>query len=82
MFFHAYLIVFDHNLSQVYAMHIEINKYHLFTLRIHTIILSKGRKVMYELVMLKSKLSLTVHPFLQYATSTNSCTSSSTCYID
>jgi hypothetical protein len=37
-------------------MHLEINKYRLFTLRIHTIILSKGGKVMHELVMLNSKL--------------------------
>ena len=37
-------------------MYLEINKYHLFTLRIHTTILSKGGNVMYELVNLNSKL--------------------------
>jgi hypothetical protein len=56
MFFHAHFIACDYNLSQGYAMYLEINKYHLFTLRIHTTILSKGGKVMYELAMLNSKL--------------------------
>ena len=37
-------------------MNLEINQYHMFTLRIHTTILSKGGKVMYELVNLNSKL--------------------------
>ena len=50
------MIACDYNLSQGYAMYLEINKYHLFTLRIHTTILSKGGKVMYELVNLNSKL--------------------------
>ena len=38
------------------TMYLEINKYHLFTFRIHTTILSKGGKVMNELVNFNSEL--------------------------
>jgi hypothetical protein len=42
-------------MSQRYVLHLDIYKYQLFTLRMHTTILSKVGKVMYELIMLNSK---------------------------